>query len=74
MKERVLHTYPKWSGYDTQPLAWQRGYDWAYDRGEHWQLGCIEAAEAYGYDFDGEDDKLFTAGCEFAQREQEEEL
>lgn len=49
----------RWSGYTTQTEAWQRGYEWAYDRGEHAELGHIEAAEAWGYEFDSSEAEQF---------------
>lgn len=65
-----LSAAPRWSGFGSQSLAWQRGYDWAYDRGPHAELGSIEASEAWGYDFLDTNDEQFTAGAKFAQLEQ----
>ncbi len=67
-------TPDRWSGYATQSEAWQRGYEWAYSRGEHAGKGCIEASEAYGYDFTSTDGTQFSFGAKFAQVEQGERL
>lgn len=61
---------PKPSG---QTEAWYRGYDWASDVGPHHELGIIEAAQAWGYDFDSQEDREFTKGAEFRQLEQAED-
>lgn len=62
----------RWSGYHTQSEPWQRGYEWAYDRGEHGHLDHIEAAEAYGYDFLSAEAEQFEKGANFAQAERYE--
>lgn len=68
----VFSDRPRWSGYATQSIPWQRGYEWAYDRGPHAELGCTEALEEWGYGFDEPEAAEFERGVEFAQGEIQE--
>lgn len=56
------------------PIAWQAGYDWAYDKGDYAQMDCGDAAEAHGWDFASKEYYQFMVGVYAAQREQNEEL
>lgn len=59
----------RWSGYGTQSRAWQQGYDWGWDQGEHADLSICDAIEACGYDLSGADSDAFEQGAEFALTE-----
>lgn len=56
------------------PIAWQAGYDWAYDKGEFAGMDCGDAIEAHGWDFTSKEHDQFCAGAQEAQNEQLEEL
>lgn len=56
------------------PVAWQAGYDWAYDKGEFTGMDCGDAIEAHGWAFGSKESELFLAGAQSAQNEQFEGL
>jgi hypothetical protein len=59
----------RWSGYDKQSEAWQRGYDWSYGVGEHAELGLMDYIEIW-YDQDAPEALELEKGVDFAQAEQ----
>jgi hypothetical protein len=56
--------------YDQQSQPWRRGYDWARHEGPQQGLSVADAADAWGYDIDGDDFAEFGRGIDFAQMEQ----
>ncbi|MFT8720597.1 hypothetical protein [Acetobacter sp.] len=45
-------------------LPWVRGREWALGKGPYADWECIEAMEAYGYDFESEDAAIFTCAAD----------